>query len=210
MAEIAPAILAANTHQYREQIERVAPFATRLHIDLTDGVFAKTTTPGIKQIWWPHTTVVDFHVMYKKPERIMDEIISLHPNLVILHAESDGNFVELAKRLKAKGIKAGVSLLPETEVFNIGPALEHIDHILIFSGSLGKFGGKADLGLLRKVSQIRDLHQHIEVGWDGGVNANNAKKLVEGGINVLNVGGFIQRAEDPRASYDKLKKAIKT
>ncbi|MDQ3158735.1 MAG: hypothetical protein M3P98_01175 [bacterium] len=205
MSIIAPAILAENTHQYREQIERVAGFATRVHIDLVDGVFAKGTTPGIGQIWWPHTIIADFHVMYQKPAEVLDDIIELCPSLVVLHSESDGNFVDMAKKLHVKGIKVGVCLLPKTSVESIAPAIEFIDHVLIFSGTLGRFGGKVDLKLLKKVDEIRDLNQHIEIGWDGGVTDENAKALVEGGVDVLNVGGFIQRSVDPKDSFDELK-----
>ena len=48
-----------------------------------------------------------------------------------------------------------------------------------------------------------------EIGWDGGITADNAAVLVTAGVRVLNVGGYIQKADDPQAAYAKLKVAIK-
>jgi ribulose-phosphate 3-epimerase len=84
-----------------------------------------------------------------------------------------------------------------------------IDHVLIFSGDLGHFGGKANLSLLGKASELKALKPHVEIGWDGGVNEENALTLVNNGIDVLNTGGFIQRASDPASAYATLIEVIK-
>ena len=81
----------------------------------------------------------------------------------------------------------------------------YYDHVLIFSGDLGKHGGVADLSLLEKVNKIKALHPGAEIGWDGGINDTNAAKLIDGGVSVLNVGGFIQKSQKPDEAYAKLK-----
>ncbi len=53
MAVICPTVTAYDPHEYREQMERVEPFAKRIHIDLMDGHFAPTKSPGLKHVWWP-------------------------------------------------------------------------------------------------------------------------------------------------------------
>ena len=58
--------------------------------------------------------------------------------------------------------------------------------------------------LLDKVDQIRKLKPTIEIGWDGGINDTNAYELAKNGIDVLNVGGFIQKSDDPEGAYDTL------
>ncbi len=52
-----------------------------------------------------------------------------------------------------------------------------------------------------KVQKIRDHHPEAEIGWDGGINDHNAKQLVEAGVDVLNVGGYIQQATKPADAY---------
>lgn len=206
MAVVCPTVTATEPHLYREQLERVAQFAKRIHIDLADGVFAPTRLMDIEKVWWPEGIVCDIHLMYEAVIPFLDQLIELKPDLVIVHAESVGNFYEVARPLQAKGIKAGVAILQHTPVSQIKPALKDIDHVLIFSGDLGHFGGTADLDLLEKVKEIRKLKPDVEIGWDGGINADNVAELVAGGIDVLNAGGFIQRAAHPETAYAKLKK----
>jgi ribulose-phosphate 3-epimerase len=204
MAVICPTITAAEPHEYRAQMERIAPFAERVHIDLADGVFTPNKLIDLLHVWWPVGVTADIHLMYKAVKPFIPELIKLKPHLVVVHAESAGNFYEVTRPLKAAGIRVGVALLAESKVSSIAKALPDMDHVLIFSGDLGHFGGHADTELLHKVHEIRQHNPKIEIGWDGGINEHNAKRLVDGGVTVLNTGGFIQRAEDPARAYHEL------
>lgn len=204
MAIICPTVTAAEPHEYREQMERIAPFATRIHIDLADGVFTPNKLIELERIWWPVGVQVDIHLMYEAVRPFLAQLAEHKPSMVIVQAEATGNFYDVARELKKHKIKVGVALLANTPVEKIKPAIKDIDHILIFSGDLGHFGGTVNLDLLKKVDEIRKLKEEIEIGWDGGINSSNAAKLVAGGIDVLNVGGAIQRAIDPEAAYAKL------
>lgn len=208
MAAICPSVLAENPHQYRKQIERVAAFATHIHIDFADGKFADTTTPSLDQAWWPHTMQADFHIMYRKPGDYLGAIIPLNPRLVIIHAEAEVDFAVFSNALHQAGIQFGLALLPETSAEILRPIIKSLDHVLIFSGNLGHFGGKADLKLLDKVAEVKKLKTNLSVGWDGGVSASNARQLIDGGVDLLNVGGFIQQADDPYAAYKELQKLL--
>jgi len=64
------------------------------------------------------------------------------------------------------------------------------------------------LSLLDKVREVKLLHPEAEISWDGGINDKNAKQLANGGIDVLNAGGFIQQAANPSVAYAKLKTVI--
>lgn len=208
MVDICPAILATYPEEYKRQVERATPFATRLHIDIADGIFAPNKTVGASDIWWPGGMRADIHVMYRRPIEIIDTLIALGPQLVILHAEAEGDFITLAKQLHYHGIEAGVAILPKTPVELIRPAVEVVDHVLIFSGDLGHYGGQTDLGLLEKVKALRTMSKRVEIGWDGGVTNQNIKALADGGIEVVVSGGFIQKASDPKQAYDTLKSAL--
>jgi len=209
MATICPAILAKDAHEYREQMERVEPFAKRVQIDLTDGVFAPSQTVSLNQVWWPENVKADLHLMYKRPENYLNYVIKLRPHMAILHAEAEGNFLEMASKLHEHGIKIGVAMLPKTHPKVIAPAYEHVDHVLIFSGHLGFYGGEANLNLTEKARVLNQHKHHFEIGWDGGVNLANARYLAKHGIDVLNVGGFIQNSDSPHDAYVKLKSVIK-
>lgn len=207
-ATICPTVLAATPEEYKAQIERIADFATRVHIDLADGVFAPTKTITIDDVWWPGGMRADLHVMHQKPFELYREYISLAPQMVIVHAEADGNFEPFAQLMHRHGIEVGVALLTPTPVSIIQPALDHIDYVLVFSGDLGHFGGQADLSYLEKVRELKRLKPTLEIGWDGGVKDTVARELANNGVDVLNTGGFIQKAENPRAAFDLLQAQV--
>ncbi|HVX56414.1 MAG TPA: hypothetical protein VHA37_01670 [Candidatus Saccharimonadales bacterium] len=210
MAVVCPTVTAFDTHQYRAQMELLEPFATRIHIDLMDGVFAPTVSPPLQTIWWPEHITADIHIMYQKPEPHLQTLIKLKPHLVIFHYEADVDHVAFAAKLQAAGIKAGLGILQSTLIEDIMPVLATFDHAMVFSGNLGHHGSTADLKLLGKVYMIREQLPDIEIAWDGGINADNAAQLVAAGVDVLNTGGFIHKAPDPRAAYAKLEAVVKS
>ena len=205
MPLVCPTVTPDNTPaSFDIQLKRILPFARRVHLDLMDGEFANPKSIGLHELYWPDDLRVDLHIMYQHPSRYLKTLCSLQPFSVIVHAESDGDFMAFANTLHEYGIGVGVALLPETSVEAIVPALEMIDHVLIFSGRLGHYGGIADMRLLQKAKQALALKPDLEIGWDGGINASNVRQLTAGGVDVLNVGGFIQHAVDPERAYSQL------
>ncbi len=203
MANIVPTITASDTHHYREQMERVDSFAPRMHIDFADGKLAPTELLVPAQAWVPDNKVIDLHLMYRNPMEVLDAAIRLRPQLIIIHAEAEAA-AEALQKIRNASIKTGIAVLPNTQIETIHELFKNADHVLVFGGQLGYQGGEADLSLLSKVPALKQLSRQIEIGWDGGVNDQNAKQLIEAGVDVLNVGGFIQQAEDPANAYAKL------
>jgi len=204
MSVIAPTILAETPDDYKASVERLNGFAKRVHIDISDGEFAPTFTVGAAQVWWPQEWVVDIHAMVARPSEHLETLLSLKPHLIVFHAEVEEDLVQTLQHVKKFGIKAGVALLRSTVPSSMQPAIEVADHVMIFSGELGKYGGTASLMQLEKVRLIRAINQGVEIGWDGGVNIENAYSIAQGGVDVLNVGGTIARADNPEESYTAL------
>lgn len=204
MATVAPAILCETEDDYKATIERLHPFAQRVHIDLTDGQFAPTFTVGVNQMWWPQEWTVDIHAMVTYPSQYVDALIQMKPATVIFHAEAGEDLEPSIAKLKQAGIKAGVALLKPTVPSMVQSYIEAADHVLVFSGDLGHYGGTASLMQLEKVRLIRNIHPEVEVGWDGGANVENVFSLAQGGVDVINCGGAINRAQDPEAAYKQL------
>ena len=201
---ICPTITTNDPNVYARQVELTLSYAHRIHIDLADGVFTPNRLMNIEDVWWPGGVRADLHVMYERPFDHYQALMALRPQLIIVHAEADGDFLAFAAECHQHGIEVGVALLPETPVEAIQPALGLIDHVLIFSGHLGHFGGHADMSLLGKVQRLRQLKPQVEIGWDGGVNDQNARALALGGVDVLNAGGYLHGALAPKTAYLKL------
>ncbi len=152
--------------------------------------------------------LADLHLMYRSPTEHTQEIIDLKPHLAIVHAEAEGDLVGMAHELHSHGVNVGVALLAETQVHAVGGILEAADQVLIFSGHLGFHGGEANTILLSKIGRIRERNSHADIAWDGGINDLNASALIDAGVSVLNVGGYIQSASDPQAAYAKMETLV--
>lgn len=204
MAIIAPSITVENADQYKERMEKVAPFTERVHIDTSDGEFAPSFLIAEERMWWPANWHADVHAMVARPSEHVDKLIALKPNLIIFHAEVQEDLLPILQKIQAAGIKAGIALLKPTVPESVGLLIQQVDHVMIFSGELGQYGGQASLMQLEKVRLIRNIKPSVEVGWDGGVTVDNAFTLSQGGVDVLNVGGTIAKSTDPAATYKAL------
>ena len=189
-------------------METAASLSGRVHIDLMDGDFAPSVSPGLSQVWWPNNIQADIHLMYRRPFECMDQLVKLKPHMVIVHNEADLHHMHFAAELHKHDIKTGLAILAETPIEWAEQIMHSFDQILIFSGNLGFHGGQADMGLLSKVQFVKQHHPEAEIAWDGGVNDENIVALIAGGVDVLNVGGFIQKSSDPKHAYGTLRTLV--
>ena len=208
MSVIAPAITVETEDQYRSSIERIKSFAKRVHIDVSDGEFSPVFMVEPSKLWWPQEWIVDIHAMVMHPMDYVDQLIALKPHLIIFHAEAGVNLVPIMEKIRKNGIKAGIALLKPTVPSSVEDMIKAADHVLVFSGDLGYYGGQASLMQLEKVRLIKAINPEAEIGWDGGVSIDNAYTLTQGGVNVLNSGGAINKAEDPDGVYATLVREI--
>lgn len=204
MTVVVPAITEDTVEAYKAQVERLHGFTTRAHIDISDGEFAPTFLVGTDQLWWPQEWTVDIHAMVARPSEHLATLMALKPDMVIFHAETSEDIIPTLQQLKQVGIKAGLALLKTTVPRMVEAAIQEADHVLLFTGKLGYHGGEASMMQLEKARLIRMIKPDVEIGWDGGANADNAYSLAQGGIDVVNVGGALASAVDPQAMYAKL------
>jgi len=208
MSVIAPTITVETAELYKAAIERLQPFAQRVHIDISDGEFAPTFLLGEAQLYWPKEWIVDLHAMVARPAEHLQALIALKPNLIIFHVETGANLVPILEEVRKNGIKAGIALQKATVPLTVAGAIKSADHVLVFSGDLGHYGGIASLMQLEKVRLIKAINPAVEIGWDGGVSIDNAYTLTQGGVEVLNAGSAIAEATDPATAYATLVKEI--
>jgi len=204
MSIIAPSITVETEEEFKASIEKIKPFAQRVHIDVSDGEFSPVFMVGVDKLWWPKEWIVDIHAMVARPMEYVDQLISLKPHLITFHVETEINLLPIMEKIKKFGIKAGIAVLKPTVPSTIVDMIKAADHVLVFSGDLGHYGGTASLMQLEKVRLIKAINPNVEIGWDGGINVDNAFTLSQGGVNVLNVGGALANADDPSNVYAKL------
>lgn len=201
MSIIAPCITVETEDQYKAVVEKYKPFAQRVQVDVSDGEFAPVFLVGPEKLWWPTEWIVDIHAMVAHPLDWIDKLIALKPHLIIFHVETDVDLIPVIEKIKKYGIKAGVALLKQTVPETVADVIRVADHILVFSGDLGHYGGTASLMQLEKIRLIKGINPNVEIGWDGGISVDNAFTLKQGGVDVLNVGGTLANADDPSGIY---------
>jgi ribulose-phosphate 3-epimerase len=208
MAEVAPTILATTLEDYTARVERVKGFADRIHIDISDGIFTNNRTIGLGDAFLVDGAVCDLHLMIDEPEEQLESVIALRPSLAIIHDEAKGDLAGCFSRLREAGIRVGLAVLPQTPIDAIKHHLSEIDHLLIFTGTLGHNGGQFSLDCLEKVAQAREINPQLEIAVDGGVNNLSGQAAVAAGVNLLDCGSYIQDAPNPEAAYRSLKTLV--
>jgi ribulose-phosphate 3-epimerase len=201
MASVAPTINSTTPADYARRIENVKAFATRLHIDVGDGVFTDVKTIGLSQIYDIDGVPFDLHLMMTHPESQLENICSLGPQLVITHFEAPFDHETFWKELRDVDIKVGMAINVETTIEQVKDILPTIDHLVVFTGKLGHNGGEFRADCLEKIGQARSINPDLEIAVDGGLNQETARAAIEAGADLLDVGSFIHDAADPEIAY---------
>ena len=207
-ATIVPCVTVSTPEEYKESLGRIHHFAQRIHVDVSDGSLAPTVLIAPDKIWWPEGWQADVHVMSTQPIQLLAQLVTLKPHMITLHAETKEDILPILQQMKQVGIRVGVALMRSTVPSEVADLIGVSDHVMIFSGNLGTYGGTASLMQLEKIRLIKNINASVEIGWDGGINVENAFSLVQGGVDIFNVGGAIQKANDPKAAYDDLVKEV--
>jgi ribulose-phosphate 3-epimerase len=143
------------------------------------------------------------------PDRYIDTFAKLGATILTVHYEACTHLHRTIQAIKAKGMKAGVSLNPHTNINLLEDIIGDIDLVLLMSVNPG-FGGQSFIeNTYEKIKALKELIQRknasalIEI--DGGVTTENAKQLVDAGADVLVAGSFVFKSKNPIQTISELK-----
>ena len=101
--------------------------ADYLHVDIMDGKFAGQKNYSVEDIinLAKHTSkLLDIHLMVLNPESYIEGLVQLNVKCITFHVEATDKVNEIIDLIHSYGIKAGISLNPETSVEKIKPYLD--------------------------------------------------------------------------------------
>jgi len=215
--KIAPSLLSADFSNIGKDIKMLeAGGAHLLHIDVMDGHFVPNITFGpfiVNAINKVSNTPLDVHLMIENPGDYIDAFIDAGADYLTVHVEATPHVHRVLQKIKARGIKAGVSLNPHTPLSMISELLDDIDLILIMSVNPG-FGGQSFIpNTLDKLKRLQQLLKeknatHIEVEVDGGIKLDNIKEVSDAGCDIFVSGSGIFNAEDPKGMIGEMIKKL--
>jgi len=199
---IAPSLLSADFGRLRDEVHDVERGgADWLHLDVMDGHFVPNLTFGplvvaaIKQV---ASRPLDVHLMITDPWHYRDPFLDAGADLFTFHVEVEkrGDAHALIDSVKARGVKVGMSLQPDTPAARLLPFLERLDLVLVMSVFAGFGGQKFMAEVLPKVAELRRLGFRGEVSMDGGIGPQTIAQSAAAGTNVFVAGSAVFGAAD--------------
>jgi ribulose-phosphate 3-epimerase len=214
--QIAPSILSCNFLELGKEIENVEKAgADLIHIDVMDGHFVPNITIGpliVEAIKKIASKPLDVHLMIKNPSKFVQDFIAKGADIITVHAEADEHLFRTLDVIKSSGKKAGVSLNPSTPLAFLDHVIHIVDLIVIMTVNPG-FGGQTYIpSMEEKIRNTRKMIQKsgrkIGLEVDGGLKADNAKKVVQAGGDILVMGTEIFHSKDYRKKIQEVRKKI--
>ncbi len=214
---IATSLLSADFSNIEKDIKMVEQGgADVLHLDVMDGHFVPNITFGpfvIKAIKRVATIPLDVHLMIENPGDYIAAFCDAGADYLTIHVEATPHLHRVLQQIRAKGVKAGVSLNPHTPLSAIEEVLGDLDMILIMAVNPG-FGGQSfipnTLDKLKRLQKMLKKHnaEHVEVEVDGGIKLENIREVSEAGCDIFVSGSGIFKADNPIEMIRKMKKII--
>ena len=206
MVQIIPAILTNSPEEFEKAACLIEPYATRIHLDVADGIFVPNKTiKGYSELELASAVLkFDVHLMVKNPlSQLTHWYDKEKADRFVIHIESE-DALKTVSELKNMNKSVGIALNPDTPNETVEPLVGLVDFVQFMTISPG-FQGRAFLDqVVGKIESFSKKHPEVIVAVDGGINSTTAKSVIEAGADILVSGSFILKSGDVGKAIEEL------
>ena len=201
---VSPSILAADMLNMERDVQRMIDAGTDwLHVDIMDAHFVPNLSYSPALVAALHKRFpalpLDVHLMMDNPEKYIGVFCDAGAAVLTIHAEIAADVAALLEEIRARGVKAGLSVKPGTPAEAIRHLLPHADMVLVMTVEPGFGGQKFNADMLGKMDELRQMSYTGLLEADGGVSMANAATLRAHGLDVAVMGTAMFGSSDPAA-----------
>ncbi|MEG1043872.1 MAG: ribulose-phosphate 3-epimerase [Oscillospiraceae bacterium] len=214
MIYISPSMLSCDFSKMGEEaLAMVKGGADMLHLDIMDGHFVPNITfgaPVIKCLRPLTKAVFDTHLMISDPDKYIKDFAKAGSDIITFHIESNSNVVETINLIKSFGIKAGLSVKPNTPIEEVYPYLDMLDMVLVMTVEPG-FGGQSFMeNMMDKIIKLKTKcaeinKENLLIQVDGGISEKTVGIATSAGANVIVAGSALFSQENYQDAISKLR-----
>lgn len=210
-ARINPSILSADFVNFERDFGTIAN-SDLIHVDVMDNNFVPNLTFGLPMVSRMQQITpkpLDVHLMINNVDTWAPGYAEAGAYSVTFHAEASENPVDLARRLRAIGARAGVAIKPGTDVEPFLEVLSEFDQLLVMTVEPG-FGGQSLIeDTLQKVAKARRRidSEKLDI-WlqvDGGIDETNIERVAYLGADTFVAGSAVFKADDRAKQIENLR-----
>jgi len=205
MLKCSTSLWSADLTNLAAEMKRVEPFSERFHLDVADGHYVNNLLffPDLVAQLRKHTAKpFEVHLMVTDPLAWIEPFVEAGADIILFCFDAAKDPSQVLCAIKARGRKAGFSLLITEPLDRVEPYWNDLDVLCVVGTAMGIKGATMDASVPGKIKQARAIITQrglkTEIEADGGIRCETVPLLAAAGADYI-VPGSLMFKEDPPA-----------